>query len=128
MLPFIEYAIETSFIKSRNSNTTAINLTFNQQEQPYVIYISGQPSDLAVYKYQDRPVICHNCHKNGHTKTSCKRKRLCRNCGEDDHASDKNNKCPNQSNCANCGEGHMAGSNNCDKEIKERVNKKNAST
>ena len=49
--------------------TTVVLLTFNLQEQPYNIYIPGQPSDTAAYNnYQDRPMILHNGHKYGHTK------------------------------------------------------------
>ena len=65
----MENLFQASFIKSRSSNTTAVLLIFNLQEQPYNIYIRRQPSDTAVYKYQDRPSICHNCHKYGQTKT-----------------------------------------------------------
>ena len=32
----------------------------------YYLYIPRQPSDTGVYKYQDRPIRCHNCHKNIH--------------------------------------------------------------
>ena len=39
--PFIGIAIEESFIKSKNSNVTAVLLTFNLQEQPYTLYIPG---------------------------------------------------------------------------------------
>ena len=70
-------------------------------------------------------MICHNFHKYGHTKTRCRRKGVCRSCGKDNHTSDKTNKCPSESKCAKCGEGHMAGSNKCEVEMKERVNKKN---
>ena len=69
-------------------------------------------------------MICHNCHKYGHTKTGSRRKGVCRNCGEDDHTSDKTNKCQNESSYSNCGEGHMAGPNNCEVEIKDRAIKK----
>ena len=69
-------------------------------------------------------MICHNCHKNGHTETRCRRKAVCRNCGEDEYTSDKANKYPNESKCPNCGEGHMAGNNDCEIEIKEKVIKK----
>ena len=76
--PFIENAFEASFIKSKNSNSTAVLLNFNLQEHPYTLYIPGQPSDTAVYKYQDGPMICHNykCHKYGHAKTRCRRKAV----------------------------------------------------
>ena len=40
---------------------------------------------------------------------------------EDDHTSDKPNKCPNESKCANCGDGHMAGSNDFELETKKKV-------
>ena len=36
----------------------------------------------------------------------------------------KTNKWPSESKCTNCGEGNMAGSNNCEIEIKESVIKK----
>ena len=64
---FIENPIESIFVKSRNF--TAVFLTFSLEEQPYTIYISGQASDTAVYKYKIQPMICHNCHKYGHKKT-----------------------------------------------------------
>ena len=60
---FIENAVEASFFRSRNSNTTAVLFTFNLQENPYNIYIPGQPSDTAVHKHLDRPMICHSCYK-----------------------------------------------------------------
>ena len=124
MYPFIEHANEASFIKSKNSNTKAVPITFNLQEQPYTLYIPKQSSDTAVCKYQDRAMVCHNCHKYGHTKTGWRRKAVCRNCGEEDRTSDKKNKCPNKSMCSNCEEGHMAGSINCEVEIEEMVIKK----
>ena len=37
--PIIENAIEASFIKSKNSNASAVILTYNLQEQPYTLYI-----------------------------------------------------------------------------------------
>ena len=122
--PFIKNAIKANIIKLSKSNTTAIHLTFNLQEQPYTIYIPKQSSDTAAYNYQDPPMICDNCHKYEHTKTRCRRKGVWNNCGEDNLTNDKNNECPNESKCANCGERHMAGSNNCQIEIKERIIKK----
>ena len=121
---FIKNTIQESFIKSRNSNTTTVLRTFNLQEQPYTIYFPGQQSDTAVYKYQDRPMVCHNCHNYGHTKTRCRRKGVKQICREVDHTSNKTNKSPNETRCPNCEAGNMAGSNNCEIEIKERVIKK----
>ena len=111
-------------IKSRNSNTTAVLHTFNLQEHLYSVNIPGQPSDTAVYRYQDRLLICHNCYKYGHTKAGCRRKGVWRTCREDDHTSDKTNNCSNESKCADCGERHMVGSNDCEIEKKLRVNEK----
>ena len=51
-------------------------------------------------------------------------KGVCPICEEDDHTSDKTNKCSKESKCVNCGEGHIAGNNHCAIEIKERVIKK----
>ena len=69
--PFNENSIEASFSKSINSNIMAVHLflNFNLQEQPYNIYILGLPSDTAVYKYYDRPLICHNWYNYGPTKS-----------------------------------------------------------
>ena len=102
--PFIENAIEASFTKSKNSNATAVLLGFNLQEKPYTLYIPGHPSDTAVYKYQDRPMIRRKCYKYGHTNTRCRRTVVCRNRGEEDHTSNKTNQCPNESKCVNYGE------------------------
>ena len=38
----MEITIEASFIKSTNSYTTVVALTFNLQEEPYNIYIPGR--------------------------------------------------------------------------------------
>ena len=88
-------ALEARLIKSKNPNATAVLLTFNLQERPYTLYISGQPSDRSVYKHQDRPMICHKCQKYGHTKTRCRRKQVRRNSVEEDHTSDKTNQYQN---------------------------------
>ena len=105
-------------MNSNNSNATAVFPTFNLQEYPYTLYYPGQPSDTAVCNYHDRPMISHKCHKYGHTKTRCGRKAVYRNCGEEDHTSDKTNQSPNESKCLNCGEGHMVRSNNYEVEKK----------
>ena len=47
---FIQDVVEASFINSKNSKATPVLITFNLQEQPYTIYIPGQPSDTVVYK------------------------------------------------------------------------------
>ena len=97
---------------SKNFNATVVLLTFNLQEQPYTLYIPGQPSDTAVYMYQERPMICHKCLKYGHTEIRFRRKAVCQNFEEEDHTSEKTNQCQSESKCVNCGGGHMAGSNN----------------
>ena len=122
--PSIEKAVEASFINSRNPSTMADFLTFHLQEQPYSIYISVQPSHTAIYKYEHRPMICHNGYKHRLTKAQCRRKGVRRNFGNDDHKSDKLIECSNEYKCLNCGEGHMAESNACQMEQKEKVLKK----
>ena len=67
---------EASLFKFRSFNTTAVLLTFNQQEQPYNIYIPGQSSDVSVYVHQDRPKKCSKCHQYGHTKTNAYEKQF----------------------------------------------------
>ena len=64
------------FIKSRNSNTTVVLLTFNLQEQPYTLCIPGKQSDTAVYKYQDRVMVCHICHKYNTLKQDAEKNSL----------------------------------------------------
>ena len=67
-------------------------------------------------------MIGHDRYKYGHTKTRCRRKGACQNCGQDDYISHKANKCSNESKCTNCGEGHEAGSIECErKKEKKRV-------
>ena len=88
--------MEASFDNLRNYNTTAVLLTFNLLEQLCTLYFPGQPPDTAVYKYQDRLMIFHKCHKYGPSKTRCRRKAVCRNCDDDDHISDKTDQCPNE--------------------------------
>ena len=63
----IRNAVEVSFIKSSNLNTTIVLLTFNLQVQAYNVYIPRQQSDTAVYKYHNLPMVCHNCYKNEDT-------------------------------------------------------------
>ena len=46
--PLIENAIDASFIKSNNTNTTAVLLTFSLQEHRYTVYNPAQPSDTSV--------------------------------------------------------------------------------
>ena len=67
-------------------------------------------------------MVCHKCHKYGHTKRRCRRKTVYRNSGEEDHTSDKTNQYPNEFKCVNCGEGHMAGGNNCEVEKERKGN------
>ena len=55
-------------------------------------------------------------------KARCRRKAICRNCTEDDHISDKTNKCSYEPKCENCGEGHMTGSNDCEFEKRRNGN------
>ena len=37
-------------------------LTFNVLETPYNTCIHGKAAQKVVYKYRDRPVICHKCY------------------------------------------------------------------
>ena len=65
--PFIENALEASFIKSKNSNTMAVLLTFNLKEQPYNIYISPDNHQIPLYTIiKADPLFFHNCLKYGH--------------------------------------------------------------
>ena len=93
------------FLGQTKRNIYIQNCEFNNQEKPLFTSTKTDP-------------LCHNCHKYGHTKTRCRLKAVCRNCGEDDHTNDKTNKCPNESKCANCGEGHMTRRNILEVEIK----------
>ena len=47
------------FIKSGNTKTTAVLLTFNLFEALYNTYIPAEAVVTAKNKYQDQPMICH---------------------------------------------------------------------
>ena len=62
----IEESVDASFIRTRNECSTAVLFTFYLPEILCNIYIPGEPADVAMYKYQDWPMICHKWHKYGH--------------------------------------------------------------
>ena len=117
--PEIEEAIEAKFIRSRYENTTPVLLTFNLLEPPYSLYIPGERSDNIVYPYRDRPMMCNNCQRYGHTKSRCNRDTVCRKCGipNPDHSVEE---CNDPLCCPNCEEDHQAGSRECGIEQGER--------
>ena len=46
--------------KQETKSTAAVLLTFSLPETPYSIFTRGETTDTAVYKFQNRPTICHN--------------------------------------------------------------------
>ena len=119
--PFIHHAIHAKFVKPRNQKATALPITFNLDTLPYSLYIPGERADSVVYPFHDRPMICHNCYKYGHTKTRCSQAQVCRKCGRTDHSIDK---CENNPKCPNCDGDHIAGSRECEAEKKRERSKK----
>ena len=69
--PFIRNVFNAKFIKTRNQQATALKIIFDLDTLPYSLYIPGERADSVVYPLYDRPMICHNCYKYGHTKTQC---------------------------------------------------------
>jgi len=69
--PFIRDVKDAKFIKPRNQQATALMINFNLDTLPYSLYIPGERADSVVYPFHNRPMICHNCYKYGHTKTRC---------------------------------------------------------
>ena len=67
---------------------------------------------------------CHICYNYRRTKERCRRKGVCRKCGEDDPLGNKINKPSNESKCENCGEGQIVGSKDYEMERNERVTRK----
>ena len=60
----IEYRYIENAIRTRNTITTAMLLTSNLLETPYLnIYIPGEPEETPVHKYQGRPLIYQKCYK-----------------------------------------------------------------
>jgi len=116
--PFIIEAEAATFIRTRYEGSTAILLTFNLISPPYSLYIPGESSDTTVYPYLDRPMICHNCYKYGHTKKRCRQQQICRKCGIHGHTIEE---CQNDFNCPNCGGKHQAGNRDCQTERDERL-------
>ena len=59
------------FIKTRNPNTKAFIITLSQEKLPYTLYIPGERSDTKVIPSNNKPMLCRNCQKYGHTDKRC---------------------------------------------------------
>ena len=109
-----------TFIKTRDPQTQAFLITFNQEQPPYSLYIPGERQDTLVYQYRNKPLICHKCQQYGHSQKWCKAaESVCRRCSNPGHTIAE---CvAEQPLCIHCKEAHMTGSRECERQIKEEM-------
>ena len=109
------------FIRPKNNTTTPILITFDQETPPDYLYIPGERSDVKVYPYQIRPMMCHICLEYGHTKNRCADKeQICSHCSQTGHGFKI---CPNlqtPAKCMHCKGEHKAGDRMCKTQITEQ--------
>ena len=87
--PCTSDAIKAGFNKQKKSDTTAVLLNLNLSETPANIYTYGEPADIALFKYQDRPMIWYESYKYGNTQTHCIQRKTYRNCGLNEYKADE---------------------------------------
>lgn len=91
------------------TNTGVFLLTFNSSDRPEKILIGHEQFDVQIFV--PRPLQCNQCFKFGHTKRFCSNKKVCGNCGEEDH--DMENCVSENPRCVNCNLSHNSYSKDC---------------
>ena len=104
----IAEVVKATFIRTRNDQTTAFLLTFNNVNPPDTIYIPGERDDTGVYPYRAIPIMCKKCQNYGHTAKWCNNAVRCRKCSEENHSEPQ---CNNLGlvRCYHCNLQHKAG-------------------
>ena len=113
----IAEVLKATFIKTRNDQTSAFLVTFNQERVPDTIYIPGERADTRVYQYNARPLMCKNCQGYGHTAKWCRNPTRCRKCADEDHSEQQCES--NIFRCYHCQLQHKSGDRACEKHIQE---------
>jgi len=95
--------------KSDNSRSHSFVLTFSRHTLPDRVYIWNNA--IPVEFPHPNPRQCSNCREFGHGGRTCRKEKVCDNCGQSsDHDTSV---CPNEESCCNCGEKHPASSKVC---------------
>ena len=63
-----------------------------------------------VHPFVRKPMQCYNCFKFGHTSGTCKGKKVCIMCDDEDHP---NKECASSPKCTNCSEPHRSNDFHC---------------
>ena len=106
------------FIKPRSEEMKAVLLTFSNNRPMYSVYIPGERRDCRVYPFHNKPMLCLNCHRYGHTKKKCKVEiTRCKKCSLEGHS---RTECPSERpNCSQCKGDHEVGSKDCPRHREE---------
>ncbi|XP_023221114.1 uncharacterized protein LOC111622892 [Centruroides sculpturatus] len=88
--------------------TKHLILTFNKPTLPSSV-VAGYLR-CPVRPYIPNPLRCFKCQWFGHSQTSCRGKKACAQCGNEDHES---NECTSSPCCVNCKDAHPAYSRKC---------------
>lgn len=100
-----EKCIAIKRVKKKLPDGTTIDtgtffITFGTVKLPGRVTIGY--SSVPVTPYVPNPIRCFKCQLYGHVASSCKREKLCVNCGQPEHVQ-QGEKCANPSKCINCG-------------------------
>ena len=96
-----------SWIKTKNSNTRALLLTFNGgTEIPEFIDIPGESARTRIYEYKRMPTLCSKCLEFGHPSKVCRSQERCSKCAAPDHKAES---CTNEIKCFYCQDDHETG-------------------
>lgn len=83
--------------------TSAVVITWEGSNIPEFIRLYDRLVKLKVRPFIPSVMQCFKCFRYGHVKAICKRKEVCKVCGEDFHG-----RCEKTAKCVNCGGNHMA--------------------
>lgn len=108
-----------------NTYSHLILVMMNGGNLPQFFSLNNGVTRIKVRPYIKPVRQCFTCLRFGHIKDSCKRYKVCNNCGRAFHGT-----CTEKAKCINCGNNHMAMNKNCvvfqeNMEIKRLIAKKN---
>ena len=96
-----------SWIKTKNSNTRALLLSFKgETEMPEFIDIPGESARTRVYEYKRMPTLCGKCLEFGHPAKVCRGQERCTKCAAEDHKAES---CESEIKCYHCQTRHVTG-------------------
>ena len=75
---------KSTWIKTKNTTSTPVRLTFKEKEKPRFIEIPGEQAKTKVHELYERPMSCKTCLRYGHTlKSSHETKATCARCSSE---------------------------------------------